>query len=164
MDKIGSQGVTDERVVWSAFPSWAQFTWLYFFSLMAGLRGLAFFRVGASGWQTWIGGAAMLILCVAVLRHWGEYLLTWKRIIVRNGFTGRDIHSLALEHVATITVSQGPIARFFDIGTLVIHSVTGQEAIKLRGIPDPEALRIRILAMRPPVRNVVAEGSSVVNR
>ena len=44
--------------------------WLYFLSLMSGLRGWLSLRYGVSGGEVWIGGAAVLLVCVAILRYW----------------------------------------------------------------------------------------------
>ena len=140
-----------ETVRWSAYPSWAHFTWLYAFSLLAGARGLLLLRLDVSGWEAWVGGAAMLLGCVAVMRRWAQYILTSRRIIVRNGYTGREIQAAALDTLSDLAVEQGPIARFFEIGTIVIRSLSGDQVISLRGVRDPEAIKTRIEALRPAV-------------
>jgi len=139
---------TDEMVRWSTYPSWAHFTWLYCFSAMAGVRSLLGLRWGMSGWEVWLGGAMVLLLCAVALRRWARYALTSRRVIVTNGYTGRDIQVLPLEDIADVTVSQGPIAQFFDIGTLVIRSLSGDRVISLREVRDPEVIKTRIEALR----------------
>ncbi|MGQ0812812.1 MAG: PH domain-containing protein [Nitrospiraceae bacterium] len=139
---------TDETVRWSAYPSWAHFTWLYCFSLVAGGRCLLALWWGMSGWEMWLGGAMALLLCAAVLRRWAQYCFTSRRVIVKNGYTGRDLQALALDAIADVTVNQGPIAQFFDIGTVVIKSASEDRVLSLRGVREPEVIKTRIDALR----------------
>jgi membrane protein YdbS with pleckstrin-like domain len=136
----------DRQLVWETFPSWAQFTWLYLLSAIAALRGAMFFRLGVEGWEMWIIGTGMLIACAVMLRRWAHYELTREQVIVRNGYTGHQIHSVSLTDVREITVHQGIVAGFFDIGTLTISSSSTDRLISLRGIRDPEEVKIRIQA------------------
>lgn len=114
---------TNDRVTWQAYPSWNQFAWLYIVSLTAGSRGLRILWQGGIGWEVWLGGAMVLLGCAACLRRWAQYFLTSNRVVMRNGYTGRDIQTITLDDIAAITLSQDPIARFFNIGTIVIHSI-----------------------------------------
>jgi membrane protein YdbS with pleckstrin-like domain len=139
----------DEPVRWSAFPSWKHFIWLYMFSMVAGTRGVMLLRSETSGWEFWFGGAALLLVCVASLRRWARYILTPHRLIVRNGYTGRDIEALPLDRITDVTAEQGPVARFFDIGTVVLRTDRGESDLMLRGVPEPEVLKARIEALRP---------------
>jgi membrane protein YdbS with pleckstrin-like domain len=138
----------DESEWWSAYPSWAQFTWLYLFGLTAGVRGFLLLLTGQDNGVVWLGGAVALLACVAALRRWAQYALTSRQIIVRNGYTGRAIDSLSLDDIAGITVKQGPIARFFNIGTIVIESAHGGRVLWLRGVTEPERIKTRIDALR----------------
>ncbi len=139
----------DERVRWQAYPAWAHFVWLYGFSLLAGGRGLVALRSGTGGGWTWLGGAAALLACAAVLRRWARYSFTSERVTVSNGFTGRDIHTLPFNEISDITVLQGPLARYLDIGTVVLRSVDGERMISLRGVRDPEIIKTRLEALKP---------------
>lgn len=135
------------RVVWEAFPSWALFTWLYLVSALAALRAAVFHRFGVSGWEAWGVGAGLLLICAAVLRRWAHYELSRDRITVRNGYTGREMQAVALTEVEAVDVQQGPVAAFFRIGTVAIH-VCGQDRLMLlRGVRDPEEVRMRIQSL-----------------
>ena len=103
---------------------------------------------GMSGWEVWLGGATALLLCVVLLRRWAQYCVTSRRVIVKNGYTGQDIQALALDDIAEVTVFQGPIAQFFDIGTVVIKSASGDRVLSLRGVREPEVIKTRIDALR----------------
>jgi membrane protein YdbS with pleckstrin-like domain len=140
---------SSETVRWSAYPSWKHFTWLYFASLMAGFRGLRVLWLGLSGGEVWLGGAVVLLVGAACLRRWAQYIVTSRRVIVRNGYTARDIQAVALNDIVDITVKQGPIAQFFGTGTVVIRSCSGDQVISLRGVSEPEVIKTRIDALRP---------------
>ena len=139
----------DEIIRWRAYPSWAHFSWLYFFSLMAALRGLLLLRVGLNGSEIWLGGALALLVCVAALRRWGEYFLTSNRVMIRNGYTGREIQTVAIKDISEILIKQSPIGNFFDVGTLLIRSSGGEQLLTLRGIHAPAVIKSRIDALRP---------------
>jgi len=146
-----------ETVRWSAYPSWRQFTWLYFLSLMSGLRGWLFLWFGVIGGEVWVAGAAILLVCAAILRHWAQYSLTSHRVIVRNGYTGREIHAMAISDIREVTIAQGLIAQFMGIGTLVLHSMRGDRLLSLRGIIDPEIIKTRIEALMPKGNSVLTQ-------
>lgn len=137
----------EQRPVWDAFPSWAQFSWLFLLSTLSVLRGALFFRFGVGGWEMWVVGSGALIACAAVLRHWGHYELTRGQLMVRNGYTGREIQSIHLTDIREVMIQQGIVAGFFGIGTLVIHSRTTDRVLSIRGVSDPEDVKIRIEAL-----------------
>lgn len=138
-----------ERVRWHSYPSWAHFAWLYCVSLMAGARGLFALRSGTGGWAIWLGGAASLLVCVVMLRQWARYSFTSNRVIVSNGYTGRDIQALPIDDLSEVTVVQGPVAQFLGIGTVVLRSVDRDRMIYLRGVREPEVIKSRLEALRP---------------
>lgn len=137
----------ERSVVWEAFPSWAQFSWLYLLSAVSALRGALLFKFEVGGWEMWMLGAGMLIACAVILRHWGHYELTRSQITVRNGYTRREIQSIPLSDLGRVTVQQGVVADFFGIGTVLVHAQSSDRLLSLRGVRDPEELKIRIEAL-----------------
>jgi membrane protein YdbS with pleckstrin-like domain len=150
----------DRKIVWESFPSWAQFSWLYLLSAVSALRGAMFFRFGVEGWEMWMAGSGMLLLCAVLVRRWAHYELTAERIIVRNGYTGREIQSIPLTDIREVTVHQGVVADFFGIGTLTISSASRDRVISLRGISDPEEVKIRIQVSARRYAQTVADSLS----
>ncbi len=138
---------SEEVLRWSTFPSWKYFIWLYMFAAMAGIRGLLLLQSGTNGGEVWLGGAALLLACVAALRRWAQYLLTSRRVIVKNGYTGHEIQTLPLDQIAGVLIEQGPVAHVLNIGTVVLSTYTGDESITLRGISEPEILKRRVDAL-----------------
>lgn len=136
-----------ERIVWESYPSWRQFSWLYLISLLVAWRAVLFRRFDLPGWEAWLGGALALLVCAAILRRWAHYELTPARVIVRNGYTGREIGAIGLERIREVEIRRGPIAKLLGIGTLVIKS-DGERALRLRGVADPDVVKTRIDAIR----------------
>jgi len=137
----------EPRVVWEAYPSWAQFAWLYLLSAVSALRGALFFKFGVGGWEMWVLGSGILLICAAILRRWAHYELTRDEIMVRNGYTGGEIQSIPLNDVGEVEVQQGVIADFLGIGRLVVRPRSHDRLLSLRGVSDPEEIKIRIKAM-----------------
>ena len=154
-DDTAGQLMAGETEKWSAYPSWRQFMWLYLLSLLSGLRGWLFLWFGFIGGEAWVAGAAILLACAAILRHWAQYSLTSQRVIVRNGYTGREIQAMAISEIREVTIAQGPLAQFMGIGTLLLESMSGDRFLSLRGISNPEVIKIRIEALMPRGNSVL---------
>ncbi|MCC2643823.1 MAG: hypothetical protein K0S45_4236 [Nitrospira sp.] len=132
-----------EVVLWSSYPSWRQFSWLYLMAALVAGRALLFWRFGFPGWSAWMAGAFVLLGTAALMRRWAHYTLTSDRLIVSNGYTGREISAVALGHVDGVLLLQGPIASLLGIGTVVVTS-GGQQVLRFRGLSDPETVKERV--------------------
>ena len=155
MDEPGDS----ERILWEGYPSWRQFTWLYFFSLWTGLRAFILIRTGLNGWEMWIIGAGMLLGLVVILRNWAKYLLTTHRVVLRNGYSGKDMASVDFRMITAVEVVQGPVARILGIGTVVVQCQDSDRSLRFRGIKDPEILETKIKALLPASSPVVTQSS-----
>jgi hypothetical protein len=118
--------VESERILWQAYPSWGQFSWLYFFSLWTASRGLIFLYAELPGWEIWVVGAGLLLGVTVGLRHWAKYLITSRQVIIRNGYSGKTI-----------------------IGTLVIQCHDSNRTLRFRGVKDPEIVETKLRALLP---------------
>jgi len=148
-----------ERILWEGYPSWRQFTWLYFFSLWTGLRAFILIRTGLNGWEMWIIGAGMLLGLVVILRNWAKYLLTTHRVVLRNGYSGKDMASVDFRMITAVEVVQGPVARILGIGTVVVQCQDSERSLRFRGIKAPEILETKIKALLPASSPVVTQSS-----
>ncbi len=97
-----------------------------------------------SGWGGWLVGAITLLGTAAALRRWGRYVITSKRVLIRNGWTGQDIQAIELSQVSEVSIKQGLLDDLMGIGTVVIRSRQGDTAILFRGVLDPEDVKQRI--------------------
>ena len=144
-----SEPLRHERAVWETFPSWRHFTWLYLFSALAIVRGGLLIMFGLPGASVWFIGALLLVGVAALLRRWARYAITPRRVIVRNGYTGREISVIHLDQVKDVEVLQGKVAGALGIGTVLINSSNDDRQVRLQGIRDPDVVKARILALRP---------------
>ena len=147
--KNSENNLESERIVWQGFPSWGQFSWLYFFSLLAVVRGFLLWRFGLFGWDMWIVGAVTLLIVAFFLRRWALYILTPTRLIIRNSYTGHDIDMVKLEKIQSITLQEGLIARMWGIGTLIIRTNEKDRLRYLHGLKNPDVVEAKIKALLP---------------
>jgi len=84
---------------------------------------------------------------VALLRRWARYIVTSQRLIIENGFTGRTIQEIPVRAIAEVRLNQGPVAGFFQIGTLAIRSSKNEPLLFFRGVKNPGVIKTRIEAM-----------------
>ena len=99
-----------------------------------------------SGWSGWLVGAVTLLGIAAALRRWGRYVVTSRRVVLRNGWTGRDIQSIEYREILEIAIKQGPLADLMGIGTLVVRGRQDDATIRFPGVFDPEDVKQRIHA------------------
>ena len=144
MDENATGG--KEPVLWEGSAAWSQFIWLYLIVGIMMLRVTLLVRSSLSGWSGWLVGAITLLGIAAALRRWGRYVVTSRRIVLRNGWTGRDIQSIAHREIREISIRQGPLAELMGIGTVVIQSRQDDVMIQFRGVFDPEDVTQRIQA------------------
>jgi membrane protein YdbS with pleckstrin-like domain len=100
----------------------------------------------------WLG--AWLVLCGLLIwrtqawpalayRH-ASYAVDATGIEIRRGVIWRRIINVPRSRVQHTDVSQGPIERSYELGTLVIHTAGTEHArVHLSGLPHARALRIR---------------------
>lgn len=144
MDENATGG--KEPVLWEGSAAWSQFIWLYLIVGIMMLRVTLLVRSSLSGWSGWLVGAVTLLGTAAALRRWGRYVVTSRRVVLRNGWTGRDIQSIAYREIREISIKQGPLADLMGIGTVVIQSRQDDGVIQFRGVFDPEDVTQRIQA------------------
>lgn len=138
--------LSQNRILWEAYPSWKHFTWLYLFSGLSAFRAGLYVFFEIPTWEIWIVGAIFLLSCVVAIRHWAHYFITSENVQVKNGYTGGDIDAIKLDKIKDVTITQGPVASFFNIGTLTIQSGEPNQIIRFRGINDPEVVKVRLEA------------------
>ena len=138
--------VENEAVLWEGYAARSQFIWLYMVVAMMMVRVALLVRSAMPGWGSWLAGAITLLGIAAALRRWGRYVATSRRVVLRNGWTGRDIQSIEHQGIREISIKQGPLADLMGIGTVVIQSRQDDAVIQFRGVLDPEDVKQRIQA------------------
>lgn len=137
-----------EPVLWQAYVSWNQFTWLYAVSLVAALRAALLWQAAIPGSELWVIGAVALMAVALVLRFWVRYIATSERVLITNAFTGREIQAMAIENITETTIKQGLIEGLLGIGTIVFTSTRSDEVMEFRGVRDPESTLQQIQTVR----------------
>ncbi len=150
MDERATFG--NEAVLWEGYAAWSQFIWLSMVVAMMMVRVALLVRSAMPGWGGWLVGAITLLGTAATLRRWGRYVVTSKRVVLRNGWTGRDIQSVEYQDIREVSIKQGLLASLMGIGTVVIESRQDDAVILFRGLLDPEDVtqRIQVALMRRP--------------
>jgi membrane protein YdbS with pleckstrin-like domain len=138
-----------ERILWEGYPSWGQFSWLYFLSLWTAARGFVFVQAGVPGWEVWVVGAGLLLGVAVGLRYWAKYLITSRQVMIRNGYSGKTIRCASHDMIHVVEVMQGPLAKFLGIGTVVIRSHDSNRTLRFRGIKAPEIIGTKLRALLP---------------
>ena len=138
----------EEPVLWQAYVSWNQFSWLYLVSLLTALRGALLWQAALPGWEVWGAGVCLLVVVAVALHYWVRYEATSQRVLIKNALTGRELQAMAWEHVSDMTIKQGPIAWALGMGTIVFKSTRGDELMQFRGVRDPEATLQHIQTVR----------------
>lgn len=134
--------------MWSAYPSWGQFAWLFAFSLFTVFRALVMKKFGLPGWEAWLIGSGGLVICAAALRRWARYVITPDRVFLENGYTGREIRGVAAEQIGEVGVQQGVVGSLLGIGAVVVRDHAGEERLRFKGVADPDIVKHRILALK----------------
>ena len=138
-----------ERVIWQSYPSWRQFSWLYFFTLWTGLRGYFLMKLDVAGWELWMVGVVILLGVVVILRYWAKYMFTAHRVVLQNGYSGKIIDTMKVEAIKSVEVQQGPIADFLGIGTVVMQEKEPDRRLRFRGITNPGVPVAKLRALMP---------------
>ncbi len=136
----------NEVVLWEGYAAWSQFIWLYLIVGIMMLRVALLVRSALSGWSGWLVGAITLLGTATALRRWGRYVVTNRRIVLRNGWTGHDIQSIPYQEIQEVSIRQGLLSDLMGIGTVVIRARQDDAVIQFRGVFDPGEVKRRIQA------------------
>ncbi len=143
-----------ERIIWQSYPSWSQFSWLYLFAMWTGMRGLLLLRMNVAGWKLWMGGVVILLGLVVALRYWAQYVVTTKRVVLKNGYSGKELESMEIRTIETVDLDQGPIAGFLGIGTVVVKEKDTERRLRFRGVSNPDIPMTKLQALLPVSEDV----------
>jgi membrane protein YdbS with pleckstrin-like domain len=96
----------------------------------------------------WVAGTAFFVWTAhfwpAIAYRYASYTVSEEGIEIRRGVVWRKVINVPRSRVQHTDVSQGPIERTYDLGTLVIYTAgTDHARVSLPGLPHARALRIR---------------------
>ncbi len=108
------------------------------------LGGLAAAGLAAAVLVLSAAGAAASYLWPAVRYRHIRYRLDAHGFTIRRGVVWRTVTSVPTSRVQHTDVSRGPVERYFDLATLVIHTAGTRDAsVALSGLGHREALALR---------------------
>jgi len=113
------------------------------------MRGILLIRLEVEGWEVWMGGVVMLLGLVVALRYWAKYIVTTQRVVLRNGYSGKDMDSIPLDTIQSVEIHRGPIAAFLGIGTVAVQEKETNRSLRFRGVSDPAVPVAKLHALLP---------------
>ena len=108
------------------------------------LGGLGAAVLGAAVLVLSAGGVAASYVWPAVRYRHIRYRLDAHGVTIRRGVVWRTVTSVPTSRVQHTDVSRGPLERYFDLATLVIHTAGTRDAsVALSGLGHREAIALR---------------------
>jgi uncharacterized membrane protein YdbT with pleckstrin-like domain len=89
---------------------------------------------------------AFVLVARLLYRKWSlRYRLTTERLFLERGILRRDLSELELLRVDDVAFSQNLVQRFFDVGTITVHSTDSDHPkLVIEGVAVPEAVKEKI--------------------
>jgi membrane protein YdbS with pleckstrin-like domain len=136
-----------EVIRWSGQPAWSQYVFLWFITVVFGLRvGLLVW------WGDWgsaaihVAGMAMFVGLAVFFRRTTRYTLTQDSIYRTTGLFGKSEDRLPLSEVESVDVGLTRLDQLLGIGTVLLHRADGTSE-RLAGLKEPEVIQRKIEAL-----------------
>ncbi len=114
--------------------------------ILGTLAAIWLIRAGAPMLLVWLTGLIVLIQLINLLvyppieyRQW-SYQVTPDRIEIQKGIFFHQTRIIPTSRIQHVTVSEGPLARFYNLASVTIHTAGGQ--MKIDGLAKSVALEI----------------------
>jgi membrane protein YdbS with pleckstrin-like domain len=123
---------------WSGQPAWSQYVFLWFITVVFGVRaGLSVW------WGQWgivaihVAGMAVFVGLAVFFRRTTRYTLTQEAIYRSAGIFGRTDDRLPLSEVESAGVGRSRLDQLLGIGTVLLYREDGTSE-RLAGLRDPD--------------------------
>lgn len=94
-----------------------------------------------------MGFGFLILLFVIFNRYQYTYTITNKRVLSRVGIIAKHVNEVDIDHIRSVTTSQGMMARILGYGNVIIGTAgTGGVEIVIIGIDSPEKIKELIKA------------------
>jgi membrane protein YdbS with pleckstrin-like domain len=140
---------------WSGQPAWSEYVFLWFITVVFGVRaGLSIW------WGQWgivaihLVGMAVFVGLAVFFRRTTRYTVTQEAIYRTTGILGQREDRLPMSEVESVSVRQSGLDRLLGIGTLALHREDGTY-VRLAGLRDPEVIQRKV---EPLLRNAKPRG------
>jgi membrane protein YdbS with pleckstrin-like domain len=129
---------------WSGQPAWSEYVFLWFITVVFGVRaGLSVW------WGQWgvvaihLAGMAVFVGLAAFFRRTTRYTITEEAIYRTIGLFGQREARLPMSEVKAVSVGQSGLDQVLGIGTVLLHREDGTYE-RLAGLRDPEVIRRKL--------------------
>ena len=134
-------------MLWEGHPAWSEYSFLWFFSSIFGIRAALALWMGQRGVGIVFGIGVILFVGLAVcLRQRSYYKVTRQEVQKSKGIFGKNELVISLNKIDEVEIRQGPMDRLFGIGTMLLFLKEGKLE-QLVGIKNPEILERKIKAL-----------------
>lgn len=139
--------IPGEHVRWTGRPAWSEYVFLWFFTVVFGVR--AGFALWSGAWGTAVinsAGLALFVALAAFFRQTTHYTITHDAVYKTKGLRGTSEHRLPLTEIQSVSVRQSALDRYLDIGAVVLHLKDGTSD-RWAGVKCPEVVQGKIQAL-----------------
>jgi uncharacterized membrane protein YdbT with pleckstrin-like domain len=141
----------DEHVIRNLRPHWRRLVIpLALLPIVVGLASYAWFKVPHGSARHPLR-YAILIVAFAVLLWWTlrplvfwlttRYVVTNRRVLMRNGVLSRHGRDVPLTRVNDVSFQRSFVERLFGSGTLIVESAGERGQVVLKDVPNVEAVQ-----------------------
>lgn len=138
---------------WSGRPAWSEYVFLWFITVVFGVRaGLSVW------WGQWgvvaihVAGMAAFVGLAVFFRATTRYTVTQDAIYRTVGVLGQREDRLPISEVESVSVRQSGLDRMLGIGTVALHRPDGTY-VRLAGLRDPEVICRKIEPLLGPAKS-----------
>lgn len=134
----------NEIIRWSGRPAWSEYVFLWFITVVFGVRAVL-----SVWWGQWgvvaihLAGMAVFVGLAVFFRRTTRYTVTQEAIYRTTGILGQRQDRLPMSEVESVSVRQSGLDRLLGIGTLALHREDGTY-VRLAGLRDPEVIQRKL--------------------
>jgi uncharacterized membrane protein YdbT with pleckstrin-like domain len=151
-----------ERELWRGRPSWRSMLAFYITrGALAVIPAIVGQLLNSSGhlsdrWDAYLYGASVLLLLCVLLLGWLKrvdtlYMVTDRRIHIRQGIVSRRDHSTTHERIQNVNTNQGLLERMLGIGSVDFDTAGSDDYdFTFAGVRDPGALVKLVASVEAP--------------
>jgi uncharacterized membrane protein YdbT with pleckstrin-like domain len=141
----------DELIIFHGHPSWRSMLGFHLkgfllavaAGVVVGLASVAISGRTGSGWVV-LAVLAVFVIVIArglVRRLRTTYTITSRRLTIKTGLLGREVHETRLEQIQNVSTSQSLLERALDIGDVSFDTAGGAEfGFAFRGVSQPQRI------------------------
>lgn len=141
-------------VRWTGRPAWSEYVFLWFFTMVFGVRAGFALWIGQGGTAIINGLGVMLFVALAVFfRQTTRYTMTHDAVYKTKGLAGESESRIPISDITSVSIRQSALDRFLGVGAILLHLKDGAHE-RLADIQDPEVIQRKIEALLTSVKQI----------